>query len=512
MSIFYRLAPSHPPANIAFHSMSAYVSGIMNSTAILGSLREIVGRENVLDSPASRIAYSCDATALPPVEPLCAVRPRSVAEISRILLLANDAKFPVVPRGSGTGLSGGSIPVAGSVVLLTNHWRKISEIDIPNQTVTVEPGVITADLQRAVEETGYIYPPDPGSASICTIGGNVAENAGGLRGLKYGVTKNYVLGLEVVLPSGEILSTGGKSVKDVAGYNLKDILVGSEGTLGVITKVLLKIVPKPESASTILAAFPTMESAAGAVQSVIGAKITPAMLELLDKTTIRCVEEYTHLGLPTDAGAMLLAEVDGYGERVEAETAMIRGIFLSHGAADVSTADTKEESDRLKIARRSAFSSLARVKPTTLMEDVAVPRSALLKLVKRITEIGKKNDVLIGTFGHAGDGNLHPNYLTDEGNPAEFRRAERTVLEVEEAAMDLGGTITGEHGVGLYKKPLIDKMLGAPAMMMMRTLKTMMDPNMVLNPGKILDATPRCEGRLPASREAIRKFGETVWA
>ncbi len=483
----------------------------MSSRAIVRRLGEIVGHGNVLDSPEALVAYSYDGTALPPQLPLCAVRPSSAEEVSRIMLLANETKTPIVPRGSGTGLSGGAIPVAGSVVLLTGHRNRILEIDTANQTATVEPGVITARLQQAVDALGYLYPPDPGSASISTLGGNVAENAGGLRGLKYGVTKNYVMGLEVVLPTGEVLWTGGKSAKDVAGYNLRDVLVGSEGTLGVITKILLRIVPKPEASRTLLASFATTEAAAAAVSAVVSAKILPAMLEFLDDMTIRCVEAYAHLGLPTGAGAMLLAETDGHPEVVERDAALIEAIFRDNGATEITRASTAAESDRLKIGRRSAFTSLARVRPTTLMEDVAVPRSELANLVRKIGEISRKNDILIGTFGHAGDGNLHPNYLTDERDAEEFRRAHRTVVEVEEAAIALGGTITGEHGVGLYKKPLLEKMVGSASMTMMRKLKQVMDPNLVLNPGKILDCEPRCEGRMPRSREEIRKFEDVAW-
>ncbi len=479
--------------------------------AITDRLISIAGRDRVLDSPASLIAYSYDATALPPAAPLCVVRPADTEQISRIVLFANEAGFPIVPRGSGTGLSGGALPTEGSVVLLTNHLNSILEIDTGNQTVTVEPGVITARLQKAVEGRGYLYPPDPGSASICTIGGNVAENSGGLRGLKYGVTRNYVMGLEVVLPTGEILTTGGKSAKDVAGYSLKDILVGSEGTLGIITRALLKIVPKPETAGVLLVSFGSMESAAEAVSAVIAARIRPSMLEFMDRTTIRCVEEYARLGLPVGAEAMLLAEADGHPEIVDQEIAGMRAIFQRCGATTITAAADPAESDRLKIARRAAFTSLARMKPTTIMEDVAVPRAELARLIRAIEEIGKRNDVLIGTFGHAGDGNLHPNYLTDESDPDQYGRAKRTVFEVEEAAIAMGGTITGEHGVGLFKKPLLEKMTGTPAIVMMRRLKEMMDPNLVLNPGKIIDCEPRCEGRLPRSREAIREFAEVAW-
>ncbi len=483
----------------------------MISSSVIRKLKELVTEENVLDSLESRIAYSYDATAMKPQLPDAVIRPSNAEQISRIVRLANEEKFSIIPRGSGTGLSGGVIPSENSVVLLTNHWNRILEIDQENLTVTVEPGVITANLHRAVEQLGFLYPPDPGSSSICTLGGNVAENSGGLRGLKYGVTKNYVLGLEAVMPTGEILSTGGKNVKDVAGYDLKSILVGSEGTLGIFIKIILRLIPKPETYKTILAYYSSMEDAAKTVSAIIAAKITPAMLEFLDNTTIRCVEDYTHLGLPVSAEAMLLIEVDGRRAVVDDDTKRIEEICRNHQAVSITVARDEQESLRLKAARRSAFSSLARVTPTTIMEDVAVPRAELARLVSRIQEISKKNNVRIGNFGHAGDGNLHPNYLTDERDKESFARAEKTVFEVEDAAIMMGGTITGEHGVGLYKKPLLEKMVGTPSMMMMRTLKQMMDPNAVLNPGKIIEATPRCEGPLPKNRDHIKKYEDVAW-
>jgi glycolate oxidase len=483
----------------------------MMTPAAIKKLREIVGAENVLDSPESLISYSYDATAMKPQLPAAAVIPSRAEQISAILRLANEERFPVVPRGSGTGLSGGALPVEHSVVLLTNHWNRILEIDRENMTVTVQPGVITAHLHQAVERLGFLYPPDPGSSSICTLGGNVAENSGGLRGLKYGVTKNYVLGLEVVLPTGEILNTGGKSVKDVAGYSLKDILVGSEGTLGVFTKILLKMIPQPQTHRTMLVYYSSMEDAARTVSAIIAEKITPAMLEFLDQVTIRCVEEYTHLGLPTEAEAILLIEVDGRRPVVEEDAATIAEICRKHGASGIKIAKDEQEGLRLKTARRAAFTSLARVKPTTIMEDVAVPRADLARLVTRIGEIGRKNGVMIGNFGHAGDGNLHPNYMTDERDAAQFALAEKTVFEVEEAAIEMGGTITGEHGIGLYKKRLLEKMVGSASMQMMRKLKELMDPNNILNPGKVLDVRPRCEGALPRDRDQIKKFEDVAW-
>lgn len=479
--------------------------------ATLRKLSDIVGRENVLNSQEERIAYSYDATAARSHMPEAAVRPADARQVSEIVKLANEEHFAIVARGSGTGLSGGALPVENSIVLLMNHWNRILELDLENLTVLVEPGVITAKLHQTVEESGLLYPPDPGSSSICTLGGNVAENSGGLRGLKYGVTKNYVLGLEVVLPTGEILHTGGKSVKDVAGYNLKDVLIGSEGTLGIFTRILLRLIPLPETHSTMVAFYSSMDDAARTVSAIIAAKITPSMLEFLDSTTIRCVEDYTRLGLPTDAAAMLLIEVDGRKAVVDEDAARVNEVCKRFNATAVKAAQSEAESLRLKAARRAAFSSLARVMPTTIMEDVAVPRADLARLITRIHEISKKNDVRIGNFGHAGDGNLHPNYLTDERDKQAYARAEKTVFEVEEAAIEMGGTITGEHGVGVYKKPLLEKMVGSPSIQMMMTLKRMMDANNVLNPGKIFDLKPRCEGPLPKDREQIKKFEDVAW-
>ncbi|MBI5021203.1 MAG: FAD-binding protein [Ignavibacteriales bacterium] len=483
----------------------------MLKSSAVKKLRELIGNENILDSMESRTAYSYDSSPIAARIPDLILRPNTAEEISKIITLANEEKLSIIPRGSGTGLSGGTVPMENSIVLLTNHWNRIIEIDEENLSVWVEPGVITAVLQQEVEKYGFIYPPDPGSSSISTLGGNVAENAGGLRGLKYGVTKNYVLGLEVVLPTGEILRTGGKSVKDVAGYNLKDILVGSEGTLGIFTKILLKIVPKPETSRTILAFFPSMDDAAKTVSAIIGAKITPSMLEFLDNTTIRCVEDYTHIGLPVDTAAILLIEVDGRQTAVEDDAKLIYEICRNNNAFTIKTAESEQESIKLKSARRSAFASLARATPNTMSEDIAVPRSLIAELISRISEVGKKNNVRIGTFGHAGDGNLHPNYMTDKRDKAAFAMAEKSIIEVEEAAIELGGTITGEHGVGLYKKRLLEKMVGSPSLTMMKTLKQMIDPNNVLNPGKIFDLKPKCEGTLPTYRDQIKKFEDVAW-
>jgi glycolate oxidase len=478
----------------------------MISQSSLSKLRSIFGESGFLDSAEDRISYSYDGTPLLKQLPDAILIPQSVEQISQLLKMANEERFAVVPRGSGSGLSGGSVPVENCVVLLTNQWNRILEIDQKNLTIWVQPGVITATLQDAVEKIGLFYPPDPGSAAICTIGGNVSENAGGLRGLKYGVTKNYVMGMEVVLPNGEVILTGGKSVKDVAGYSLKDFLIGSEGTLGVITRVLLRLIPKPQTSRTMLAFYSKLSDSAETVSDIIASKITPAALEFLDNTTIRCVEDYAHLGLPTTIESLLLIEVDGRAAEVQEDAAKVVEICRRHGALEIKIAADEQEAARLRSARKSAFSALARVRPTTILEDATVPRSEVAPMLERINQIARDNSLTFGNFGHAGDGNLHPTCLTDERDKDEIHRAERAFDQIFTEAVRFGGTITGEHGVGLAKLKFLEKAAGEPAIEMMRKIKESIDPNGVLNPGKIFSLRPRCEGPLPTNREQIKKF------
>ncbi|MFN3134588.1 MAG: FAD-binding oxidoreductase, partial [Candidatus Kryptonium sp.] len=466
---------------------------------IIRQLEEIVGRENVLTSIENRITYSYDATPTFASLPDAIVIPQTPEQISKILKLANEENFIVVPRGSGTSLSAGVVPLPNSIVLLMNRWRKILEIDRENLTALVEPGVITAQLHQEVEKYGLFYPPDPGSMTISTIGGNVAENAGGLRGLKYGVTKNYVLGLEVVLPTGEIINVGGKNVKDVAGYNLKDLLIGSEGTLGVFTKILLKLIPKPQSYKTMIAFFSSLSDAGKTVADIIASHIVPATLEFLDNTTIKCVEDYAHLGLPINAGALLLIEVDGHPAQVEEEVEKVERICIKNGAIGYKIAKSDDEALNLKTARRAAFAALARVKPTTILEDATVPRSFVPEMVEKVQQIANKYQIIIGNFGHAGDGNLHPTALTDERDREEMKRVEQAFEEIFDYAIKLGGTITGEHGVGLAKKRFLEKQFSSAAIDFMKNIKRVLDPNNILNAGKIFDLKPRCEGRLPTA-------------
>jgi len=422
--------------------------------------------------------------------------PSSVDEISQIFKLANEDNFAIVPRGSGTGLSGGSVPTENSIIMLLNKWNNIEEIDTENLTAWVQPGVITSKLHNAVETKGLFYPPDPGSQDICTIGGNVAENAGGLRGLKYGVTKNYIMGIEMVLPNGDVIVNGGKNVKDVAGYNIRDLIVGSEGTLGVFTKILVKLIPKPHTSKTLLAYYDKITDAAETVSEIIANHIIPCTVEFLDNTTINCVEDYAKIGLPKNAGAILLLEVDGHQTVVEEDASKIEAICKKNRAQDVKVAENESEALKLKEARRTAFSALARVKPTTILEDATVPRSNLAILVEKIDKIAKKYNLQMGNFGHAGDGNLHPTCLTDERDTEEIKRVEKAFHEIYEETIKLGGTVTGEHGVGLAKKDFLTQMIDVPAMDMMKKIKQAIDPNNVLNPGKIFSHSPKCEGKM----------------
>jgi glycolate oxidase len=454
---------------------------------IISQLENAVGMKNVLTAREDLITYSFDGTAALQQLPGCVVFARSAAEVAAVLRIAQEERLPVITRGSGTGLSGGSLPVADCVVLCTVKMNRILELDAANLTILVEPGVTTLEVAEAVGAAGLFYPPDPGSMKISTIGGNVAENSGGLRGLKYGVTRNYVMGLEVVLPDGEVLWTGNKCVKDVAGYSLRDLFIGSEGTLGVITKVLLRLIPKPAAKKTMVATFAAMDRAAEAVSAIIAAQIIPCTLEFLDRTTIHCVEDFAKIGLPLDCEALLLMETDGHAAVVAEEAARMERICREKGAMEVRVAKDDAEGAKLASARRSAFSALARVAPTTILEDATVPRSELARMIRFVEQVAKKYNLRIGTFGHMGDGNLHPTFLTDERNKEEMHRVELAFHEIFDEAIRLGGTITGEHGIGVAKKSFLPKFAGDAQMRVMRELRKALDPQGILNPGKMFD-------------------------
>ena len=456
-------------------------------TTLVPDLTALLAPSRVLHQPEDLLTYGFDGTAALSAPATCVVLPETTEEVARVVRYAAEHRVPIVTRGSGTGLSGGSVPVPGGIVLCLVRMDHILELDERNLTVLAESGAITQQIADAADAVGLLYPPDPGSMKISTIGGNVAENSGGLRGLKYGVTRDYVMGLEVVLATGEVVWLGNKCVKDVAGYSMKDVFIGSEGTLGIITKVLLKLVPKPAAKKTQLATFATMSAAADTVSAIIAAKIIPCTLEFLDKVTIRCVEDFAKVGLPLDCEAILLMETDGHLAVVAEQAETMEKIARQCGAVTVVTAKDAAEAARLATARRAAFSSLARVAPTTILEDATVPRSELTKMIEFIQEVGLRHRLRIGTFGHMGDGNLHPTFLTDERNTEEMHRVELAMREIFDFAVKLGGTITGEHGVGLAKKSFLRGAIGDASLGLMRQLKTTLDPNGLLNPGKIFD-------------------------
>ncbi|GAX90209.1 FAD-linked oxidase C-terminal domain-containing protein [Effusibacillus lacus] len=452
---------------------------------IAKELRAIVGDNWVMDTPEDCLAYSYDATPLYQSLPDGVAVPGTAEEVAAIVKVCARENIKIVSRGSGSNLSAGTVPVEGGLVIVLTRLNQILEIDQDNLTTTFQPGVITANLHREVEKMGLFYPPDPGSMNISTLGGNIAECAGGLRGLKYGVTKDYIMGLQAVLPNGEILRTGGKSAKDVAGYDLTKLLVGSEGTLAIITEATAKLIPLPETKRTMLAMFRDLTGSARAVSRIIAERIIPATLEFLDNPTIRVVEDFARIGLPTDMGAILMIEQDGPEAVVERDIQKIAEICRKEGAVEVKVADSLEEGAKLMQARRFALSALARVRPTTILEDATVPRARLAEMVEQINVIAKKYNVEICTFGHAGDGNLHPTCMTDERDKEEIHRVEQAFEEIFLAAIKLGGTITGEHGVGAAKMNYLSLKVGETGIEVMKSLKRAIDPQGIMNPGKL---------------------------
>ena len=456
----------------------------MVEKAVIKEIIDRIGRENVVEDKETRICYAYDATNIHHLPDLV-VFPRTPQHISAVLKLANEHRFPVVPRGAGTGFTGGTIPVEGGVVLVLTKMNKILKIDQENLLAVVEPGVVTYDLQQEVEKIGLFYPPDPASLKSSTLGGNVAECAGGPRAVKYGVTKDYVLGLEAVLPTGEIISTGVQTVKSVVGYDLTKLLVGSEGTLAVITKIILRLVPLPKAKRTMLVIFPTIESAATSVSQIISSRIIPTTLEFMDNATIRCVEDYLHMGLPVDAGALLIIEVDGAPEALTGEIDEIQRICQTNKALEIKVAKDKQEGEELWKARRAVSAAVVKLNPTKINEDVTVPRSKVAEILRRVEGISKKHGLIIVNFGHAGDGNIHVNVLIDKRKPGEQEKAHAAVKEIFQATLELGGTLSGEHGIGITKAPFLGMELGDMGVEVMKRIKKSFDPNNILNPGKI---------------------------
>ncbi len=462
----------------------------MLSDTLRRRLLDALGDGALLESPEALAAYAVAATPLFAGAPAAVALPTTTAQVVAIVRACGEAGVGIVPRGSGTNLSAGTIPDRGGLVLCTARMNRILEIDAANWTAEVEPGAVTASLQAAAAAQGLYYPPDPGSQRISTLGGNVAENSGGMRCLKYGVTRDYVMGLEVVLADGSVVQTGGKNVKDVAGYDLTRLFVGSEGTLGIVTRILVRLVPAPQARGTVLACFAGMEEAAAASAAVIAAHVIPAALEFLDRATIAAVESYQPSGLPTDAAAVLLIEQDGHPAQVADDLATIARVCREAGASDLRTATDPAAADRLWAARRAALPALARLGPVLIMEDATVPRSRLADMVRAIDAAARGQGLRFATFGHAGDGNLHPTCPGDARDPALMARIDRAFEEIFAAALALGGTITGEHGVGLAKAGYLPWRLSPETMAAMRAVKRALDPGDLFNPGKIF-AAPR---------------------
>ena len=451
---------------------------------IIKELVEIVGKDNLTTDQIDKITHSYDATQkkyLPDV----VVYASNTEEISRVVKVANKWNIPLLPRGAGSGLSGGSVPVQGGIVLVLTRMDKILEIDSENLIAHVEPGVITAELQRQVETVGLFYPPDPASMEFSTLGGNVAECAGGPRCVKYGVTREYVLGLEVVTPTGDIIRTGGETLKNVVGYDLTRLFVGSEGTLGIITEITLKLLPKPAAKKTMLIQFSSIDGAAQSVSAIISEKIIPTTLEFMDKATINCIRGKSDIPIPENSQAILIVEVDGDIEILEKQAEKILAVIEPFGIIDTRIAETHEESEKIWQVRRIVSPSLRKVNPDKFNEDIVVPRSKVPDMIRALEKISEKYDIPIVNFGHAGDGNIHVNIMVDMQQDGMEQTVDKAMEEVFKAAIGLRGSISGEHGIGISKAKYMKIELDEATLSCMKKIKIALDPGNILNPGKI---------------------------
>ena len=486
--------------------MTATLAGI---DRLLDRVEQVVGQANVRADHGALVTYATDATPLRRGRPDLVVLPATTEEVAAVLALANEARVPVVPRGSGTNLSGGAVPLRGGIVLVLTRMNRVLEISETDLVAVCQPGVRTIELGEAAAARGLLFPPDPGSQSTATIGGNVAECAGGLRALKYGVTRDYVLGVEAVLATGEVIRSGGRLVKDVAGYDLRRLLCGSEGTLAVMTELTLRLMPAAETSGTGMAYFRALADAARAVSRVLASGVLPVTLEFLDQVCIGAVEAYARIGLDTGAGALLLFGQDGDPHAVERDLARIARACEAESATDVRIAGSPAEAATVLAARRAVLPllslltlpldipvlifgvgillvpSLSRLEPLTILEDATVPRSRIAEMVEHIQVVAERHGLKIGTFGHAGDGNLHPTAVLDPADADAVQRAHHAFDEIFAKAIELDGSITGEHGVGIVKLPYLERQLGAAHVALLRRIKTAFDPHGILNPGKL---------------------------
>jgi glycolate oxidase len=454
----------------------------MISPGAVDKLKSIVGKENVFTNDETRVCYSFDATrhsALPDV----VIKPGALGEVARVVTLAYEESIPVTPRGAGTGLSGGSVPTRGGIVVSTERMNASPQVHKEDLYAVVEPGVVTEQLHKDVEAKGLFYPPDPASQGASTIGGNVAECAGGLRGLKYGTTRNYVLGLEIVTPEGRIVKTGARTVKSVAGYDVTRLMVGSEGTLGIVTSVTLKLLPLPPARRVVACMFSDVSEAVGSVSEIISSGLVPSILEIMDETTVGAVEAY--LKKKIGGQVLLLAEFDGPKALCDEEASKaVEILSRNHDGAVDGDVDTRK-TEKLWKARRSALPALTRLSTSLVLEDVTVPRSKLAEMVNKINRISSRYGLKVAVFGHAGDGNLHPTFLTDLSRRDEMKRVGVAVSEMMRASIDLGGTISGEHGIGVDRIPYLKLELGKAGYEIMKSLKDILDPRNIMNPGKM---------------------------
>ncbi len=458
----------------------------MSVSNLIAELTALVGSDAVRSDAVSLQAYSRDATPMFEGLPEVIVAPRNTAEVAKIVKFAHDTKTPIIARGAGSNLCAATVPLNGGIVMSMTNMNKILEVSKSEMIAVVQPGVTNLALDQLVEKEGLRFVPDPGSRNVSTIGGNVATSAGGLRGLKYGTTRNYILGLEAVLGTGEVIRTGGRLVKDVAGYDVTRLLVGSEGTLAVFTEIIVALAPRPAASKYGVAYFEDLAAAAGAVEKIITSGILPATLEFLDNTCLVAVEDFAHLGLDTKAGALLLFGDDGDAISIEQSVNKMAEIAKSaKGCRGVTLAADVAAAEALLYARRCSLPALARLSSLSILEDISVPRKAMAEVVNRIEAIGKKHGLRIGTFGHAGDGNLHPTIVLDKDNPREVAAAELALAEIFALPLEFGGSITGEHGVGSAKLPYLEGHIGRANMQLQRNIKKVFDPAGILNPGRI---------------------------
>lgn len=448
--------------------------------------KKLLGEDNAYFDEAHKFAYSYDATRKV-FKPDAVLFPKNEDEVSKILAYCNDNLLPVIPRGAGSGFTGGALAVSGGVVIsFEKHMNKIIEIDLENMVAVVQPGVINMDLQKKVEKLGLFYPPDPASQTYSTIGGNVAENAGGMRASKYGITKDYVMALRAVLPNGEIIRAGKKTIKDVAGYNLVGILTASEGSLAVITEITLKLIAKPKLKKTAFGVFKSVNEAMNAVYKTLSSGVKPVAMEFLDNLSIKAVEENFHKGLPKDAGAILITDVDGDLEiSLDKDLEIIEKVFKENGCFNFIIAKDEKESNDLWFSRRNCSQAITCYGSLKINEDITVPRSKLPALLEKINEVSKKYDVLIPCFGHTGDGNVHTNVMVNKDNEDEVKKGYAAIEEIFKITVDLGGTLSGEHGIGISKAPYMKLAFSDTEMKLFKAIKKAFDPNNILNPNKM---------------------------